>query len=118
VSPGVSTTTVTPPTYINKLTLTTPSIPAGDYRISVYYNWSHSHVGTDFIARVQLDTSTTIFSHQAEPKDPNANQLYGFSGFDNNTLTTGIHTLNLEFASSFGGTARISNARLEIFRIS
>lgn len=118
-SAGLSTTSMTPPSYMNKLTLTTPSIPAGDYKISVYYNWSYDSLSTDFIARVQLDTSITIFSHQAEPKDTGADQLYGFSGFDNATLTAGVHTLDLEFAaSSAGGTARISNARLEIFRIS
>jgi len=117
-SPALNTTTFTPPIYMNKLTLTTPSIPAGDYKISVYYNWSHDAINSDFIARVQLDTSITIFSHQAEPKDPSADQLYGFSGFDNATLTAGVHTLDLEFASSSATTmSRISNARLEIFRI-
>lgn len=116
---SVSTTTST--TFQPKLNLTTPSVPAGDYRMSVYYNWglTGGNPSIDFRARVQLDTSTTIFSHQAEPKDTGADQLNVASGFDNFTLTAGVHTLDLEFATSSGTrTAVIQNTRLEIFRIS
>jgi len=115
----LSTTTST--TFQNKLTLTTPSIPAGDYRVSVYYNWglSGGSPNADFRCQVELDGSTIIFSHQAEPKDTGTDQLNGFSGFDNVTLIAGSHIFNLEYATtSVMRLARIQNARLEIFRVS
>jgi hypothetical protein len=104
--------------YQQKLRLTTPSLPAGNYRISWFYNWSHGGGNNNFLARVQVDDTTGIFNHTQEPQDTAAGQANVVSGFIYTSLTAGAHNIDLDFASSSNGsTARMSNARLEIYRV-
>ena len=111
----LSTTTGT--TFVQKLRMTTPSLPAGTYRIACNYNWNTSSTSQDFIGQVQIDDTTTIITHRQEAKDPYTNQSFLAYGFSDNILTAGVHTIDLDFASSSNGTtARIFNAKIELWK--
>ena len=114
-----STTAEYPGSITTKLTLTTPSIPAGTYRISWFYTWRFSSLSNDFVGLVDIDATTNILTHIQEPKDTSTTQRAVVSGFYTIILTAAVHSIVLSFArDGGGGTAFISNARLEIFRIS
>jgi hypothetical protein len=114
-SAGVSSTSNS--SYQEKLSMTTGTLPAGDYRVSWCYNWRHSDTKHDFMARVQVDNTTTIHEHQQEPKDRSDSQSFLISGFAKVTLSNAQHTIDVDYTRD-GGTAYIWNTRLEIFRIS
>jgi hypothetical protein len=111
--------TTTSNIFVGKLRLTTRNIPEGEYRISWNYQWNlESTISYDFKGRVQIDDSIIIMTHQEEPKDGGVNQLRQLSGFKTIDLTDGVHTIDIDFCRSDSqGTAIISNARIEIFRV-
>jgi hypothetical protein len=95
-----------------RLSATIPT--TGTYKISWHYQWSINTTGNDFIARLQLNDSTDIMTHQQESKDsagtgvtlPNTeggnsntstNQRFNESGFDIVTLNAGSNTLDLDW---------------------
>lgn len=111
----VSTTNGT--TYLNKLTLTTPVIPAGTYRIG--WTWRHTvaSTSTSIQVRVQLDATDTLIEHQEELQDA-TNQISN-GGFAHRTLTNAAHTITMDYRRQLGTAANVSIAdtRLEIWRV-
>ena len=104
--------------YQNKLTLNVTGIVAGRYRIGFSYRWRHTSTGGDFQARVLENGSTEIFLHQQEPQDTGSDQAFRICSFVNRTLTAGNHTFLIQWAQQNGGTAYISEARFEFWRVS
>lgn len=105
-------------TPLLKVRLTTPSVPAGDYRIGWSYTWNLDSTANDFIAIIEEDDTTIIYTHRQEPQDAGSDQENAGGGFGNRTLTAGVHTFDLEFQPSVGGdTARIAQARLEFWSV-
>lgn len=115
-SEGSSTTTST--TFQQKVTMTTPSLPSGDYRIGWYFEWQHTDTSTDFRARVRLNNTTNLMEQQEEPQDGGTDQWRPTSGYMVQTLS-GANTIDLDYSRVGGsGTAGIRRARLEIWRVS
>ena len=114
---SLSESTTTSTAYIQKLRLTTPSLPAGDY----YVGWS-SDVGTTpknkkVGARIQ-ENDTTNLSELDMKWDANTDaDSYGpFSGHAIRTLS-GVNTFDLDFVAP-EATAKIRNARITLWRVS
>ena len=100
-----------------KLKLTTPSLPAGDYRIGWYYTWWNEDRTLEFKGRVQIDDTTEIHYREAEPSDSVIAKSPS-GGFAKVTLEEGVHTIDLDYCTSNASTfAHISTARLEIFKV-
>jgi len=121
----VETPQTTTATLVNGLTLTTPSIPAGRYRIGWYYEWGYDSTTSNFNAQVQLNNTTTLMNHNAEPSDSGGggpggtDQRFPVSGFSYVNLTAGIHFIDVDYGGTgFGVAATLWRARLEIRRVS
>ena len=113
----LSTTTST--TYQQKLRLTTESLSSGTYKIAWTYDWGMTSTNYSFQARVRVDSSTELTSHLEEPKDGTVGQRRQVSSFATILLTSGVHTIDIDYCTSnSAGTARIQNAKLEIWRYS
>jgi hypothetical protein len=104
--------------WTQKLRLTTASLPVGTYRIG----WScelrgSSNIYQDVRVRVQVNDATTLAQGNIEPKD--VNSYYPVGGMSYHTVATPT-TLNIDMDYGREGsqTARIRNARLEIWRVS
>jgi len=111
---GESSTTST--SWVNKLTMNTPILPVGTYRVGWSYEIRCSNsIGDDMLARVQLDASVSLHSLNVEPKDTHS--YYQFGGFGYSNLTATSHSITLDFSSENGDNVIIRNARLEIWRI-
>jgi uncharacterized lipoprotein YehR (DUF1307 family) len=111
-------TTAVIPTFTQKIRLTTTSLASGNYYITWYYEWRFTNATNDFVARVQINDTTTIMEHQQEPIDTGADQSYNVSGFYYAVALSGVNTIDLDFArSSASGTAFMKRARLAIWRI-
>lgn len=116
-SDTLSTTTST--SYQQKLRLTTGAIEAGTYRIGWMYDWGLTSNSYNFNAQIQIDDTTTLMTHVEEPQDAGTDQRHQVSGFAYATLTATTHSIDLDYRTSdSGATARIQNARLEIWRVS
>jgi len=107
--------------FKEKLKLTTPSIPAGDYEILCSYNWRHENEDDSYKGRVQIDDDAgkIILTHFQRPEDDSSSQEHLGSGFAKVTLTAAVHTIDLDFGTADSSeTAYIKNARLRIYRVS
>ena len=102
--------------------LTTSSLPAGKYRVECNYIWSGDSTLQDFICRVEIDDSINIYEqtsggngavseHRQEPKDSagsadgRTNQRHVTSFWADVSLNAGVHTIDIDIASSQNGTA-------------
>ena len=121
-------TTTTQVALLEKLKLTTPALPAGTYRIGWSFQWNHNSTSTDFLGRVQLDDTDDLAYYQAEPSDSSytgtpfsttgTDQQMEMEGFSHKTLGAGVHTIDIDFATSVAGDeSSIWNVRLEIWRV-
>lgn len=115
-SEAESQTTDTTYTGNEKLKLTTPSLPAGTYRIVWSMELTNSNKDKCTMARVHLD-DTTVLGEQCRPKTQNNNEYVGWSGFKVETLTAAVHTIDIDFRA-VDDTAYIRRARLEIWKVS
>jgi hypothetical protein len=105
--------------YVQKIRLSTTNLPVGDYRIAWHYRWAGSKNNRSFIARIEIDDTTQMHYHEQEAMDAGTDQFHINSGFKKITMTAGTHSIDLDFKSSSASfTAYISDARLELFRIS
>lgn len=108
--------TTTDMTFVNKLTLTTPSIPAGNYRGSITCAITNDTNNKVVTIETVLD-GNNVNESSFSPR--NGGDFIVKTVFSNDTITSGAHTLDLNFkAGGTGGTAKIKNARIEIFRVS
>jgi hypothetical protein len=93
--------------------------------VNWYYQWNHNSVGTDFRGRLRQDSTTDLFELFVEPKDSGGtfantgtNQRMSDSGFKSINLTAGVHTFDLQFATSDpNNTSSMWNATIELWRI-
>jgi len=119
-SSGLSTTTSSD--WQDKITLNTPWLDAGTYRVAVVYQWYYTNITTDFEARVVLDLGESgenqIFIHRQEPKDAGTDQRLTLDYFREKILTEGKHSFTLQWKSgNESATAGIRNARLEVYEV-
>ena len=122
--------------FTEALKLTTPSIfQAGTYLIQWFYVWSYGATSSDFLGRVQVDDTTDLINpdavdgnqgvHREEPSDAGGgsdggtDQRFVSSGSAVVALTSGVHTIDVDYASSSAGrVASIHHVRLMIWRVS
>jgi len=118
-APGVLTTTST--TFQDVINVNTPSLPVGDYIISISYGWNHDADNNDFESLLLFDGSAldevTAGSHavglihKQEPKDSagggsptGTTQKYGFTRkFPVTVSVAGIKALILQFRTDSAG---------------
>ena len=103
-------------TFQQKLRLTTPVIPAGDYRIEWYFEYWTSSAAERGEWQVELDDATVLTTFTEEP-DSSANR-FAISGWSKETLTNAAHTIDIDYRDAEAGTAYIRQAKLAIWRIS
>jgi len=113
-SDGESSTTAG--SFEQKLRLTTPSLPAGTYRIGWHYEWNKSGL-TDFVTQVQVNDTTTMMSGFEEAVDSGSDQWYPRGGYGYYT-GSGLLTVDLDYHANSQNVAKIRRARLEIWRVS
>jgi hypothetical protein len=104
--------------YVQRLRLTTGTLPAGDYHIQ----WSGTQCSDKITAkiglRIELDDTTIlseIYRHMAA-----ASEEYNFSGFAKVTLTNATHTIDMDHKTESGNGvgSRLFEARICLWRIS
>lgn len=122
-SVGVSTTTST--NFQSKISITTPTLPAGMYRIGVSYGWNHDSASNDFEARVMEDGSRIGQLHKQEPKDSAgnfsttaSNQRHYLTRTYYRDLSAGTHDYDIEFRTSNNGTeSSMWDVVIEMWRV-
>jgi parallel beta-helix repeat protein len=103
-------------TYQEKLSLATPSLPAGTYRIGWYCELRSDIAGKRSQVRVQVDNTTDLCY---VTKDPGTSEKYSFCGFKYESLSAATHTIDMDYSAAESRmTAYIRRARLEIWRVS
>lgn len=117
-SSGSSNTTST--NFQTKLTLTTPTIPIGTYRIGWKFQWQLSSTTLFYSARIRVN-GATIESFTIQPQNATTSVRHPVSGFDTITLSGSpqVVTFTIQYCVLSGSaTAYIQSAALEICRVS
>lgn len=120
-----SITTTTGTGFINKVTLNTSNLPAGNYMLKWNYQWNYDDGANDFRGLVRNNTTAEDYmEHRQEPKDTGgtgpggSDQRHQNSGFIIRSLT-GVNEIVIDYAAGSGGvTTAIWNARLALWRVS
>ena len=112
-----ATSSASPLTYVNKVTLVTDNVPAGTYYVSYscLTTASANNASTDLQFTedtVYLNTPITTFSNF----DSKGEQFYPSNQFYVRTLAGGVYTYALNF-KPVGATSRISDAKIIFYRI-
>jgi hypothetical protein len=105
--------------FVQKLRLTTSSIPLGTYRLTWYAEFSN--MSGDRSTRVQLeqdDTTVLASAGSAGKLEGSVVPWHSFSGIKKLSSLSGIHTFDIDYSRGSSNTAQIKNARIELFRIS
>ncbi len=113
----LSAASTTSGTFVQRLRLTTGNVPFGVYRIGVNFTWNNDDTGADSQARLEVDDTSTIWSMFLEAKDSNTDQEYSAFGWATQGLLAGVHTFDLDFATTMSSTFRITNPRIEFWRV-
>lgn len=108
--------------FQNKISLNVGTVPAGTYRISVSYLWAQSgsgSTGNQFQARVQLDGTTTLWTHAQRAVYNDSAERMPVSTFIFVTfVSSGAHTITLDYAVGVvSATALITGARMEFWQV-
>ena len=106
-STGVSTTTST--SYTNKLTFTTPSLPAGTYLVE--YSGLVTNAGL-FASQVRFRLNSTTLAEQNLSGTTKNNV-----GIRQVEVLSGVNTLYVDYSTGALGTASISNVLITLLRI-
>ncbi len=102
---------------MQKLSLATGVIAAGDYRIGYSMELTSSNKNAQTLVQVQVDDTTTIAGGMS-PKVQVAGNYTVFSGFAVVTLTNAAHTIDVDYKDlDTTETATIRNVRLELYPI-
>lgn len=106
--------------FAQYLNLTTPAIPAGDYRIGLVFNYEATTAATVGEYRIQVDNSIILPDLDIESLGiASSGERKSFSNFFSETLTAGVHSIDVDIRRSAGaGTFTIDDAKLEIWRVS
>ncbi len=105
-----STTSTT--VWATKLTLTTPMLPLGDYRLAWRYKW---RAGANRQLDFRIRNGTDLFTSQ--PFTPSAAERRADAGFLHLTGISGIQNYNMEFKITGSGTTLFfSEAFFEFWR--
>jgi hypothetical protein len=101
-----------------RVTITTPTLPSGKYRIGWSYNLYCASTSVSPQARVQINDTDTIHAYLQETSDATANEQAAVSGFYY-LASSGIKTIDLDYGPEVAGTSvTIRRARLEFWRVS
>ena len=97
--------------FVEKVKLTTSSLAAGDYLIE--YCAEIGSDGADEI-KVQIELDDITFIGKWNVKS-NSDMIFGgMQGFQKVNLSSGIHTVDIDFKSMTGGLVHIRRARISI----
>jgi hypothetical protein len=109
-----STTTST--TFQSKTLLTVKNLPTGLYRIGINYTWSGSSTTYNFESRLMVNGAALGSTHIARITNV-VNYIPGYRSFYK--VLAGNNTIDLQYrTSNAGGTARIRDAIIELWRVS
>ena len=103
--------------WIEKLSMTTPTVSAGKYRIGWSYEFQTTSSSMTGKVRIQQDDTTEVCDVEFRVT-PDSGWI-GQAGFKYLTLGSGSYTFDMDFAPVNGGKAmQLRRARLEFWRVS
>jgi hypothetical protein len=114
--------TATSTTPVQRMSMTTPSIPAGTYHIAMNFSVQAANPSRQIRVYSYFDNSNVAANLWTDmvcaPSVANID-MFGQCVFDQIVLTAGVHTMYMCFSVATGSTtARLMYTSLEIFRTS
>lgn len=113
----ITTTTSRTPAYATKVSITTPTIPIGTYRITGSYGMNKAITTSDVLSRIQVD-GVNLGNIQNHELSDTTTWLYTTRVMFITFATATTHTITLQFSQEAAGTLSMGDATLELIRVS
>jgi len=117
VSEGVTSQTTASQAYAEKLSMTTTSLPSGDYHVIWQANLQTDNKA--YKVRLQLDNTTDLNEHSSKVKTKDSPEGETVVGISTPTLS-GVHTLDIDYGlgtDPTSSTISIQRARIQLWRV-
>lgn len=101
--------------YIHKMRLTTNSLSGGNYRLSCYYEWASLRADLLSYYRIVLNSTSTIAEFNVRGI---SEAIYTNNVFYIIPLSSGTHTIDLEYRTQTNNTTLIGNTIIELWKVS
>lgn len=101
--------------FQTKVTLTTGSLPLGNYRVEYTFGTSNSG-GKEMQVEFRRNAARLRLMHFQNGYSAGAGQYTAQGGFNNFIAISGVQTFDLRYAAPNGGTTRIGDAKIVIYR--
>lgn len=102
-------------TFQNKLTINTPTLPAGNYRIGWTFNYAINQSDRRGEYRVAVDGTA---GYSVLPEQNRKDYFFPVGGFLRTTFASaGTHSITIDYRTDNASSVSIEQARLEIWRI-
>lgn len=106
--------------WVQKLRMTTTTLPAGNYIILFDFQWMEQVLNTDNNARIQIDDSSTPWEmfgrHFGD--STGLGHYHPGGGFVYQALSVGSHNIDMDFSGSFSSQWYAREAKIKLWRIS
>lgn len=109
---STSTTTA----FATKVTLTTPSLPLGNYFVAWTFGISNSN-GKEVSAEFRRNATRIRLIYFANNHQASAGQYTSQSGFNVYTGISGVQTFDIRYANPGGNTTRIGDATIVFYKV-
>jgi hypothetical protein len=111
-----NTSTTSTTVYTVKNTITTPSLPVGNYLVKLDTNFTCAAANREMDIRLREGAANIIWS--SKPSYIRTAGIIPVSGYSYLAAISGVKTIVLEFKASTATTVTLSNSRLTFFRVS
>jgi len=112
---GTTSTSSNPPIYLSGTSLTTPSLPAGTYKISTSFGVNKSTIISDWVHRLRVNG--VMLGNQQNFENPDTLSWTYVTRVYYKSLS-GVNTIRTEFSSITSGTVSVKDVSIEIIRVS
>lgn len=103
--------------FQEKLKLTTPALPAGNYMVGWSAEVRNNSDERGVRWQIQLNDTITLGEGRFNNDEESNTSYISVSGFAQVTLLVGVHIIDIDWARASGGSARIRNARIQLYRV-
>lgn len=116
VAESLAESTTASSTFQTKVTLTTSSLPLGNYRVEYTFGISNSG-GKEMQAEFRRNTVRQRLMHFQNSFSASAGQYTAQGGFNNYTAISGVQTFDIRYAAPSGNNTRIGDAKIVLYRV-
>lgn len=116
IAESIAESTTSATAFQTKVTLTTSALPLGNYKVEYTFGASNNG-GKEIQCEFRRNTTRQRLIYFQNGYSAAAGQYTSQGGFNNYTAISGVQTFDIRYSAPNGGTTRIGDAKIIIYRV-